>query len=193
MFNPSEQDIIAGCKKQDRLVQEHVYKTYYSRFMKVCARYAKDLHDAEQLLNDGFLKIFSRTKDFQNKGSFEGWMNRIMVNTCLDYLKSSYMKTTLKLQVNNGLTEQADISIKSDAIEKLEFKELIALVQSLPVMTRMVFNLYVFEEYPHKQIAELLEMSEGTSHWHLHQARKLLQEKIKANESLKLVYEKRRI
>lgn len=185
----SEPEIVAGCKTDSRLMQEYVYKTYYSRFLKVCARYAKDMNDAEQLLNDGFLKIFSRIKDFQGKGSFEGWMNRIMVNVCLDYLKSSYLKTSMKMQINTAFTEDVEIPIHSDAIGKIEFKELVNIVQSLPVMTRTVFNLYVFEEYPHKQIGTMLDISEGTSHWHLHQARKMLQEKVKKNESLKFVYE----
>ena len=88
----SEQEIIAGCRDQNRTLQEHLYKIYYSMFLKVCARYAKDMMDAEQLLNDGFLKIFNNISKFGNAGSFEGWMRRIMVNTCLDYLRSKYMK-----------------------------------------------------------------------------------------------------
>jgi RNA polymerase sigma factor (sigma-70 family) len=189
----SEQELIAGCRNNNRAVQEHVYKTYYSRFMKVCARYARDMHDAEQLLNDGFLRIFSKVDDFKNKGSFEGWMNRIMVNICLDYLKSSYMKSSMKMQINNAIIDKTDIPINSEAIEKIEFRELVVLIQTLPVMTRTVFNLYVFEEYTHKQISLMLEISEGTSQWHLHQARKQLKSKIKKNDSQNLLYEGKRI
>lgn len=185
----TEQDIVTGCKNGDRQTQEYVYKAYYGRFLKVCARYAKDMHDAEQLLNDGFLKIFSRVGDFKNKGSFEGWMNKVMVNVCLDYLKSSYMKSSMKMQVNTAFVEGSVISVSNDALNKLEFKELVQMIQKLPVITRTVFNLYVFEQNNHKQIALMLDMSEGTSHWHLHQARKQLQEMIKKNDSLKLLYE----
>ncbi len=189
----TEQDIVTGCRNNDRATHEYVYKNYYSRFLKVCARYARDMHDAEQLLNDGFLRIFAKIGDFKSQGSLEGWMNRIMVNICLDYLKSSYLKTSMKMQVNNDLVERTDIPISADALQKIEFRELVSLIQDLPVMTRTVFNLYVFEEYPHKNIAQMLDISEGTSQWHLHRARNLLKEQIKKNDSLKLLYENKRI
>lgn len=169
-------------------MQEYVYKTYYSRFMKVCVRYAKNMHDAEQLLNDGFLRIFNKVNDFKQKGSFEGWMNRVMVNICLDYLKSSYLKSSMKMHVNTAWVENTEIAISNDVLKKIEFRELVKMVQTLPTVTRTVFNLYVFEEYPHKQIAQMLDISEGTSHWHLHQARNMLKDKIKKNDSLKLLY-----
>ena len=85
----SEEEIIAGCRKKDRAMQELLYRTYYSTFLKVCARYAKSMQDAEQLLNDGFLKVFTQVDNFRNTGSFGGWMQRIMVNTCLDYYRRS--------------------------------------------------------------------------------------------------------
>lgn len=189
----SEQDIIAGCRKKDRQIQEHLYKVYYSTFLKVCARYAKTMLDAEQLLNDGFLKIFTQVDNFKNAGSFEGWMRRIMVNTCLDHLRSSAFKEEMIMHVNAIPPEQTNIAVGNDAIAGMEFKELVKLIQSLPAMTRTVFNLFVFEGYNHKEISEQLDISEGTSHWHVHQARNMLQKKIVRTEQQNERYEARRI
>jgi RNA polymerase sigma factor (sigma-70 family) len=189
----TEQEIILGCRDQNRTLQEHLYKIYYSVFLKVCARYAKDMQDAEQLLNDGFLKIFNNISKFGNTGSFEGWMRRIMVNTCLDYLRSKYMKEEMVMHVNALPAEQSNISVSASALENMEFKELVKIIQCLPNMTRTVFNLFVFEGYNHAQIGEQLKISEKTSQWHVHQARNTLQKKIKHNESLNVTYERKRI
>ena len=192
----SEQDIIAGCRKKNRAVQEHLYKTYYSMFLKVCARYAKNMQDAEQLLNDGFLKIFTQIDKYGNMGSFEGWMKRVVVNTCLDYLRSTYLKEEMTMHVNAVQPEETDLSVTNDGLKQIEFRELVGMIQVLPSMTRTVFNMFVFEGYNHKEISEQLDISEGTSHWHVHQARNMLQKKInKVTEQLsqKVTYEARRI
>jgi RNA polymerase sigma factor (sigma-70 family) len=175
-------------------MQEQLYKLYYSPFLKVCARYAKDMEDAEQLLNDGFLKIFDKIgSSFKEQGSFEGWMRRVMVNTCLDFLRSKYAKDTMVMHVNSVPAEDTNIAVNSSALENIEFKELVVIIQSLPAITRTVFNLYVFEGYNHGQIGVQLKISEGTSHWHLHQARSLLQKKIKNNDPLNVTYETKKI
>ena len=189
----SEQEIIAGCRKKDRALQEHLYKVYYSIFLKVCARYAKNMQDAEQLLNDGFLKVFTQIDNFKNAGSFPGWMQRIMVNTCLDYLRSTSLKEEMSMHVKSIPAEESNISVSNEAIEHMEFKELVNVIQALPAMTRTVFNLFVFEGYNHKEISEQLEISEGTSHWHVHQARNTLQKKIIKSEQQKVTYEAKRI
>lgn len=185
----SEQDIIAGVRKQSRAMQEHLYKIYYSMFLKVCARYARDMEDAEQLINDGFLKIFNNIDKYGGTGSFEGWMRRIMVNTCLDYLRSKYLKDAKMMSMNSLPADESPVPVSADAIENLNFKELITVIQSLPAMTRTVFNLYVFDGYNHGQIGEQLEISEKTSQWHLHKARTLLQKKIIKNDSQIVMYE----
>jgi RNA polymerase sigma factor (sigma-70 family) len=174
----SEQDIIKGCRKQDRACQEYLYKKYYSLFLKICARYAKDMEDAEQLMNDGFLRIFTKIDGYENTGSFEGWMKRILVNTCLDYLRSKYLKTSMMMNFNINMVAEQAVSTRNEAITKMEFRDLLKHIQSLPTITKTVFNLFVFEGYSHAEIAGMLEMSEGTSYWHVHQARKLLQKKI---------------
>ncbi len=189
----SEEEIIAGCRKKKRTIQEHLYKTYYSMFLKVCARYAKSMQDAEQLVNDGFLKIFTQVEHFKSVGSFPGWMQRIMVNTCLDYLRGTALKEEMAMHVNAIPIEETNIPIDNEGIEHIEFKELVGIIQSLPAMTRTVFNLFVFDGYNHKEIGEQLTISEGTSHWHVHQARNILQKKIKKSELQKVSYEAKRI
>ncbi len=189
----SEQEIIAGCRKKDRALQELLYKTYYSTFLKVCARYAKSMQDAEQLLNDGFLKIFTQIDHFKNAGSFAGWMQRIMVNTCLDFLRGTAFKEDLIMHVNSIPAEESNISVSNEAMESMEFKELVNIIQCLPAMTRTVFNLFVFDGYNHREISEQLDISEGTSHWHVHQARNLLQKKIGKSEHQKVTYETKRV
>jgi RNA polymerase sigma factor (sigma-70 family) len=189
----SEEEIIAGCRKKNRLIQEQLYKLNYSMFLKLCARYARNMEDAEQLLNDGFLKIFTQIEFFKNAGSFAGWMRRIMVNTCLDYLKSNALKEEMIMHVNSIPIEESNIGINSEAIENIEFSDLLRMIQLLPAMTRTVFNLSVFDGYNHKEISQQLEISEGTSHWHLHQARNLLQKKIIKSENQKVTYEAKRI
>ncbi len=189
----SEQEIIAGCRSKNRAMQEHLYRTYYSAFMKVCARYAKDMQDAEQLLNDGFLKVFTQVDNFKNAGSFEGWMRRIMVNTCLDYLRSSALKEEMTMHVRAVPAEETNLSVSNSGMERIAFNEMVHMIQTLPTMTRTVFNLFVFDGFNHKEIGERLEISEGTSHWHLHQARNLLQKKIMKTEQNNITYEAKRI
>lgn len=189
----SEQEIIAGCRQKDRAIQEHLYKTYYSVFLKVCARYAKDMQDAEQLLNDGFLKVFTQIDNFKNTGSFEGWIRRIVINTCLDYLRSSSLKEEMVMHVKAIPAEESNLAVTNDGIERIEFKDMVKMIQSLPAMTRTVFNLSVFDGFNHKEISTQLSISEGTSHWHLHQARNLLQKKIMKSEQNNVVYETKRI
>jgi RNA polymerase sigma-70 factor (ECF subfamily) len=189
----SEEEIIAGCRKKNRAIQEHLYKAYYSTFLKVCARYAKDMQDAEQLLNDGFLKVFTQIDNFKNTGSFEGWMRRIVINTCLDYLRSTALKEEMAMHMRAIPAEESTLSVTNLGMDRVEFKDMVRLIQSLPAMTRTVFNLFVFDGFNHKEISGQLDISEGTSHWHLHQARNQLQKKIIKSEQNNITYEAKRI
>ena len=189
----SEDEILAGCRKKDKAYQEQLYKAYYSVLLKVCARYAKNMQDAEQLLNDGFLKIFGSLDNFKNSGSFEGWMKRIMVNICLDYLRNTSLKQEAEVHQKSIPAEESNISVNNEGFARMEFKELVKHIQSLPAITRTVFNLHVFEGFSHKLIGEQLNINEGTSHWHLHQARSFLQKRIKISEQQKVMYEAKRI
>jgi len=191
----TEQEIIKGCRDGNRAVQEVLYRDYYSPFMKVCVRYTKNLEDAEQVLNDGFLKIFTKIASFDGAGSFAGWMRRVMVNTCLDFLRSHELKTGMQMHINTDKIEDSLLAstTANSGLEKIEFKELVSLIQGLPAMTRTVFNLFVFEGMTHKQIAGALPISEGTSQWHVHQARHLLQKKIKKVNAQNEFYASHRI
>jgi RNA polymerase sigma-70 factor, ECF subfamily len=162
-------------------------------FLKVCARYAKSMQDAEQLLNDGFLKIFTQIDLFKNNGSFAGWMQRIMINTCIDYLRGTALKEEMSIHVHSIPAEESNISVDNVALDNMEFRELVKIIQSLPTMTRTVFNLFVFDGFNHKEISAQLAISEGTSHWHVHQARSILQKKIQKSEHQKVTYETKRI
>lgn len=189
----TEQEIIDGCRKEDPHFQEYLYRKYYSLFMKICSRYTRDMHDAEQLLNDSMLRVFTHIGNYAAKGSFEGWMKKIVVNTCLDYLRSSYLKTSMQMLFNTTMVNDSVISIGNDAMNNIQFSALLAMVQSLSPMTRTVFNLFVFEGYSHKEIAIMLDISEGTSAWHVNNARTQLQEKIRKQNAEKPLYEHKRI
>ncbi len=189
----NELEIIKGCQENNRVFQEQLYQRYYSLLLKICMRYAKSVEDAEQLLNDGFLRIFRSIEGFKHIGSFEGWMKRIVVNSCLDYLKSKQLKNSLQISYAASISEQTAITLPTEAIKTLEFKELISMIQELPAISKTVFNLYIFDGYSHKEIAALLDISEGTSSWHLHHARNLLQKRIKKTNAEKPFYEDKRV
>ena len=189
----TEEEILAGCRKGKRVFQEELYKTYYSDFLKVCARYVRNMEDAEQLLNDGFLKIFHSIGNFKFNGSFSGWMRKIIINTCLDHLRATSLKTEMTMHVYTVPVDDYGPSVMNTGLDNIEFKQLVTYIQELPAMTRTVFNLYAFEGLNHREISEQLEISEGTSHWHLHQARGQLQKRIKQSEQKKIYYEAGRI
>ena len=193
MLRYTEQEIINGCRNRDPVYEEYLYKTYYNLFLTLCSRYAKDMPDAKQLLNDGFVKIFMNINSFRHEGSFEGWMRKTMVNVCLDHVKSNYLRNSMTMQLNEAIIDQNSPATYNEGLQSIEFKELVALIQLLPPVTRTVFNLFVFEEYTHKEIAILLNISEGTSYWHVHHARNVLQKKIKNKDSEIQTYERKRI
>ncbi len=178
----SEQELINGCLNREARSQELLYKKYYSILLKICARYVTNMTDAESLMNDSFLKIFNSLHTFGFQGSFEGWLKRITVNTCLDYVRSkSFMQQRATLEVKETHSGSS-IHLEEDIIQELEFKKLIGYIQALPETMKLVFNLYIFENYTHKEIAVFLGVTENTSQWYLHEARKKLKEKILANK-----------
>lgn len=174
----AEQEIINGCLKKDSVYEEHLYKQYYSMFLGICMRYAKDIQNAKQLLNDGFVKIFMSIGSFRNEGSFEGWMRKIIVNTCLEYIKSKDFKKNSLVVHKDIVDDEADMVVYNEAQKNIDAHELITILQGLPPVTRVVFNLFAFEGYSHIEIAALLNISTGTSSWHVHNARSILKKKI---------------
>lgn len=167
--------LIAGCKNNDQKAQEELYKLYFGLMMNIGMRYCGNWNDAMEVVNSAFLKIYTKIDSYQNKGSFEGWMRRTMVNTALDFIKQNKSHVYDIADVN-AFEEQ--LFIDNDAVFEIEQEEILKIVQQLPTMTRAVFMLNVIEGFKHKEICEQLGISEGTSHWHLQNARKLLKDKI---------------
>lgn len=167
-------ELILQCKKQDLKAQEELYKKYSSTLFSVCLKYSRDYHEAEDNLQDAFITIFKNIEQFKGKGSFEGWMKRIAVNTVLQkYRKKRIYNLTNEEQIE----EEAEVTIE-DAPVPLDY--LLQIVQELPDRYRLVFTMYVLDDYPHKEISEIMGITVGTSKSNLARARKILQTKIDA-------------
>ncbi|WP_299621827.1 sigma-70 family RNA polymerase sigma factor [uncultured Tenacibaculum sp.] len=154
--------------KGDRQAQEQIFNEFSPKMLGICRQYVKDIHHAEDLMLQGFLKVFENLQKFKNEGSFEGWIRRIMVNTCISYLrkKNQLELTDEEYQFNSMVTH----NIESTSIEDIQ-----KLIDNLPEGYKMVFNLYAIEGYKHSEIAEKLSISQSTSKSQLFKARKWLQ------------------
>jgi RNA polymerase sigma factor (sigma-70 family) len=173
-LDPLEDDIqilIRGCLKNDRRAQEELYKRYYPAMMTLCLRYVRERSDAVEVLNDAWLKVFKQLARYDAaKGALYTWMRTIVINTALDALRKQKMIRNREVQ---GIDEEAP-AIDNDAISKLSGDELLGLINQLPVTTRLVFNLYSIDGFSHREIADMLGISEGTSRWHLSDGRRQL-------------------
>lgn len=169
-----ESDLIDKCIAEDSSAQELLYKQFAGKMLAVCLRYARSRSDAEDILQDGFVKVFNHLKDFKREGSLEGWIRRIMVNTALRHYRNTQKYSD---NVNIDYAE-AELSEASDTISQMSAKEITGIIQQLPDGYRMVFNMYVVEGYIHKEIGEKLNISEGTSKSQLARARKYLMDVI---------------
>jgi RNA polymerase sigma-70 factor (ECF subfamily) len=173
-----EQELIQGCVSEDRVSQRQLFETYGRKFMAICKRYMRDDMQAEDVLMESFLKIYNNIKNFKSEGSFEGWMRRIVVNTAIDHVNK---KNRSLLRYCEEVKDET--VILPEAIDNLSANELMLMVCELPVGCRTVFNMFVMDGFSHKQIAEHLNIPEGTSKWHMSKARILLQDKLKKYES----------
>jgi len=169
-----ETDLIKGCLKNDRASQKALYEQFYSKMLGVCLRYSKNTDEAKDILHEGFLKVFNGLKGFNNNGSFEGWIRRIMVNTAIDYLrknKQNYLIVSTVYANEKQMNIADDTLEEEDFIMNIEEEIILKAVQELTPAYRSVFNLYVIENYSHREIAELLDISEGTSKSNLSKAK----------------------
>jgi RNA polymerase sigma factor (sigma-70 family) len=174
------QELIDGCIRNERSAQARIYHLFYPRMMSMVKRYFPEQVHAEEILNNGFLRAFQKINTFSFKGSFEGWLRRIVFHAVADYASSN-----VKYKQNIVLIEK-DEFIHKDHAGRLYYNDLMDLVQQLPEATRNVFNMFVLEDLPHKEIAKTLNISEGTSKWHVSEARRMLKEKVeKLNLHLK--------
>ena len=167
--------IIRGCASGSVHAQEKLYRLFAPKMFGVCLRYAKDNTEAEDNLQDGFVKVFTNIKKFRHEGSFEGWIRRIMVNVCLE----KYRKQHLLHPVEDvGIYDSPGYS--EDVVDKMSADELLELIQQLPPRYRLVFNLFVMEGMSHQEIGEELGITEGTSKSNLARARDILKRKVTA-------------
>jgi len=174
-----DQKIIEGCIKGKRHAQNKLYQKYAPMMLGICLRYAKNKAEAEDILQEGFLKVFMNIKSFRSEGSFEGWMKRIMINTAITHIKQN-----LKHKYHSNIEEIEETKVISEEkqddedVVKISRTQLMSIVQTLPDGYKMIFNLYVFEQLTHKEIAEMLGISVNTSKSQLSKARKLLSTKL---------------
>lgn len=167
--------IIKGCIAGDRKSQKELYKLYYSKMMNVCFRYSKNTDDAQDLLQDGFVKVFSHLKSYDFKGSFEGWIRKIMVNTAIDFYRKN--KGIYFIDDEDGFVLETSRVESADSIySNFGVEDIMAAIQKLSPVYKTVFNMYVIDGYQHKEIAEQLNISEGTSKSNLSKAKKNLKE-----------------
>jgi RNA polymerase sigma-70 factor (ECF subfamily) len=169
----SDTDLIEGCRQEDRKMQQELYQRFAPKMYGVCLRYAGNVEEAEDILQEGFIKVFRKMSSFRGEGSFEGWIRRIFVNTAIEHFRR---KTYLQ-----PITEKEENTVEADyltVLDNLAEKDIINLVQQLSPGYRTVFNMYVVEGYTHKQIADMLGISEGTSKSQLSRAKTILQDLV---------------
>ncbi|MCB9033533.1 MAG: RNA polymerase sigma factor [Chitinophagales bacterium] len=180
-YNKQFNELIEACMCNKRDAQYKLYKLLSAKMFGVCLRYAKDNTEAEDILQEGFVKVFNNLDKFRGDGSFEGWVRRIMVNTSIEhYRKNNKMYSIVNVE------QVYDASIADDENVDLEVEDIMKLIQDLSPGYRTVFNMYVVEGYSHKEIAEQLGISEGTSKSQLARARYLLMEMLEKANQIKI-------
>lgn len=168
----TEAEIITGCLKNDLNAQRHLYERFASKMMGICMRYAENKEEAEDFLQEGFIKVFQKINQFKGSGSFEGWVKRIIINTALEHFRSK--KRMEPIQEDRQYQDVYEVTV----VDHISTKELLQLIQQLPHGYRTVFNLHAIEGYGHKEIAEMLQITEGTSKSQYARAKLSLQEKL---------------
>jgi RNA polymerase sigma factor (sigma-70 family) len=174
----SDTELVKGCIKGDRNCQSLFYHKFARKMYGVCLRYCNNPESVDDLLQEGFIKVFNKIKSFRFEGSLEGWVRRIMVNNAIDSLK-----VTPVIVKYEDADESAFMIENNDVIDDLSAQEILNLINELPMGCRLVFNMYVIEGYDHNEISELLEISVGTSKSQLSRAKMLLRKKLLVLES----------
>jgi RNA polymerase sigma-70 factor (ECF subfamily) len=168
----TEEAMLQGCIQNDAAAQQELYHRYSPKMLSVCYRYAKNREDAEDMLQEGFIKVFMQIRQFQNRGALEGWVRKIMVHTCINSLKK-----------NKKFTESVDIiyansmHVREDAIPSiLQAKQVVECIRLLPLGYKTVLNLYAIEGYSHKEIGDMLDIEESTSRSQYTRAKAMLED-----------------
>ena len=178
--------IVEACLRGERRAQERLFQTYYGKMLAVCMRYLSDRDSAQEILQVSFLKVFDKLEFFDFTGSLEGWIRRIVTNTAIDHLRKAKKDPFLSDQDNDFVTGSSDPMVESEQTALLDLKAQVAIetIGKLSPAYRAVFNLYVIEEHTHKEIAEILGISEGTSKSNLAKAKMNLQRLLKEQFTL---------
>lgn len=170
----NEQAILQGCLRKDPLCQRELYNHFSPRMLSVCYRFSQSREDAEDMLQEGFIKVFTQLQTFEGKGAFEGWIRRIIVHTCINFLKKHK-----KFNESIGLEYAEDLSAKEESIASvMQGRQVIECLRQLPMGYRTVLNLYAIEGYSHKEIGEMLEIGESTSRSQYTRAKAMLEKML---------------
>jgi RNA polymerase sigma factor (sigma-70 family) len=170
---PKEQEIVEGCLRGEQKWQKILFETYYGKMLAVCQRYSKSRDEARDILQEGFIKVFQKMNQFSFSSPFEAWVRRIMVNTAIDFYRKAATEPYL-----NDIEVAGDVLEQQDVISDMSHAELLEILTMLPPGYKIVFNMYVIEGFSHKEIAETLGVSEGTSKSQLAKARIYMQKLI---------------
>ena len=168
----TEEAMLQGCIKNDASAQQELYHYYSPKMLSVCYRYAKNREDAEDMLQEGFIKVFMQIRQFQNRGALEGWIRKIMVHTCINSLKKNK-----KFSESVDIIYANSIHVREDAIPSiLQAKQVVECIRLLPMGYKTVLNLYAIEGYSHKEIGEMLDIEESTSRSQYTRAKAMLED-----------------
>ncbi len=168
----TEQELVEGCKQNNRSHQEWLYRLYFASMMQMCGRYTNDREEAKTIVNDGFLRVFKKIELFTFKGSLEGWIRKLVWHSLSDHFRkqANYLHFLV--------LEDWDAPLPENTLNELYVEDILKLVDKLPPATQEVFLLYAIEGFTHVEIAKKINISEGTSKWHLATARKKLKKMI---------------
>lgn len=168
----TEEAMLKGCIRNQAVAQQELYYRYSPKMLSVCYRYAKNREDAEDMLQEGFIKIFAQLAQFQNRGALEGWIRKIIVHTCINNLKKNK-----KFTESVDLIHATGIHIREDSVPSIvQAKQVVECIRLLPIGYRTVLNLYAVEGYSHKEIAEMLDIEESTSRSQYTRAKAMLED-----------------
>ena len=168
----TEEAILQGCLHNQPVAQRELYNRFSPKMLAVCYRFAHNREDAEDMLQESFIKVFSQIHTFQNKGAFEGWIRRIIVHTCINHLKKNK-----RFNESVDIINASAIQVREESIPSIvQAKQIVECIRLLPIGYRTVLNLYAIEGYSHKEIAEMLDIEESTSRSQYTRAKQMLEE-----------------
>jgi RNA polymerase sigma factor (sigma-70 family) len=168
----TEESILQGCLQNDALAQRELYQRYSPKMLSVCYRFAHNREDAEDMLQEGFIKVFTQIQTFRSQGAFEGWVRRIIVHTCINHLKKNK-----KFNDSVDIIHATGVQVREESIPSIvQAKQIVECIRLLPIGYRTVLNLYAIEGFSHKEIADMLDIEESTSRSQYTRARQMLED-----------------